>query len=130
MKLGVPVDKSFMDLYGEIIDNEDYGWVHRAGIYSALEWIDQNFDKTPNLILTEGQFVEHVEWRLPTWQAGFRFAMDLFGVDYVPDPKSENAKRLDEILKDWPGQASAGDPTLGEYLASRGVTAEEMDDDV
>src|SRR5699024_7059341 len=99
----------------------------RKGVAWALEYLDAHPDQVPGRTITESELSEAVE-NSSAWTDERDIISD-FGIEVVPDPEPANAAKLDKIMEEWPGRATASDPTFGEYLHNRGVKAPGGDDD-
>ena len=118
----------------ENIENDDTFDMTRSelvGARVALQWLDQNRDQVPRPRMTyselakEVKSVERVEKRFEA----VAYVLTNLGFTICSDPEPTNAEKLDKIMEEWPGRATASDPTFGEYLHNRGVKAPGGDDD-
>jgi|SRR5699024_5235632 len=118
----------YEDLYGPMVNDEtfDLTMSERMGALVALQWLDQNPDQVPGRTMTRSDMVEAFGEEYAEW-ATSRLAR--IGYTIVPDPEPTNAEKLDKIMEEWPGRATASDPTFGEYLHNRGVKAPGGDDE-
>jgi|SRR5699024_167533 len=115
--------------YEDLLQNmkEDF-LIHEheaSAVKAALQWLDENPELAPGRTITESEF----NWRtsLCSELEAYWFKVGYFaaGGNIVPDPEPTNAEKLDKIMEEWPGRATASDPTFGEYLHNRGVRAPE-----
>ena len=107
----------------ENIENDDTFDMTRSelvGARVALQWLDQNRDQAPGRTITESQIAEAFGDEYHYWA---KRRLSRIGITVVPDPEPTNAEKLDKIMEEWPGRATASDPTFGEYLHNRGVKA-------
>lgn len=108
----------------------------RKGVAWALEYLDAHPDQVPGRTITESEYSAAVDAAKRVkgvsldrlWWQGRAFLFHA-GVKIVADPEPTNAEKLDKIMEEWPGRATASDPTFGEYLHNRGVKAPGGDDD-
>src|SRR5690625_6118304 len=108
----------YEDLYGLMITDEtfDMTMIERMGAKITLQWLDENIDQVPGRTITESEF----NWRtsLCSELEAYWFKVGYFaaGGNIVPDPEPTNAEKLDKIMEEWPGRATASVLTFGEYL--------------
>ena len=122
--------EKYEDMYGQIIGDKTFDLTtsERLGAKIALQWIDQNPDQVPGRTITASEFDEAVE-SCVTEDATVpphTFAARL-GVVCVPDPEPTNAEKLNELICQATGSASAS--LLAGYLDEAGVRAPGGDDD-
>lgn len=100
----------------------------RKGVAWALEYLDAHPDQVPGRTITESGC--HDLYHAAYYGAkAFRGELEDQGFAFIADPEPTNAEKLDKIMEEWPGRATASDPTFGEYLHNRGVKAPGGDDD-
>lgn len=100
----------------------------RKGVAWALEYLDAHPDQVPGRTITESGC--HALYHAAYYGAkAFRGELEDQGFAFIADPEPTNAEKLDKIMEEWPGRATASDPTFGEYLHNRGVKAPGGDDD-
>lgn len=123
----------YEDLYGPMVDDEtfDLTMSERMGALVALQWLDQHPDQVPRPRMTYSELAEEVKSveRVEKRFEAVAYVLTNLGFTICSDPEPTNAEKLDKIMEEWPGRATASDPTFGEYLHNRGVRAPGDDDE-
>ena len=103
------------------------------GVRESLYWLDDHPDQVPRRTITEGEFDElvdalHQNWATPEYFSGvLSDALIDLGIKVIPDPEPTNAEKLNKLICQATGSASAS--LLAGYLDEAGVRAPGGDDD-
>ena len=120
--------EKYIDLLHRVREEVNYDDDAILTIAAVLKWLDRNPDQVPGRTITESGC--HDLYHAAYYGAkAFRGELEDQGFAFIADPEPTNAEKLDKIMEEWPGRATASDPTFGEYLHNRGVKAPGGDDD-
>ena len=120
--------EKYTDLEERIKRDRDLSLTGLDRVTYTLRWLDRNPDQVPGRTITESGC--HDLYHAAYYGAkAFRGELEDQGFAFIADPEPTNAEKLDKIMEEWPGRATASDPTFGEYLHNRGVKAPGGDDD-
>src|SRR5690625_3083150 len=123
------MSEKYQDLYGPMINDEtfDLTMSERMGAKITLQWLDEHPEQVPRPRMTYSELAEEVKSveRVEKRFEAVAYVLTNLGFTICSDPEPTNAEKLDKIMEEWPGRATASDPTFGEYLHNRGVRAPE-----
>ena len=112
------VDQGDTALNWVVNEHSGYGWRTDAEM-AENDWKPVSVSRR----ITDSEVKERLKDEGIAYMAIFNKALRWAGVKIHPDPEPTNAEKLDKIMEEWPGRATASDPTFGEYLHNRGVKA-------
>ena len=125
------MSEKYIDLYETISDDMFIRPDEVSVSRGVLEWLDDHPDQVPRPRMTYSELAEEVKSveRVEKRFEAVAYVLTNLGFTICSDPEPTNAEKLDKIMEEWPGRATASDPTFGEYLHNRGVKAPGGDDD-